>query len=76
MPKMIPFPFQHVQQSAASLLALTASHEKLKKPQVWVHHDPPPEPLGNMLQRLALRRPVMVLLIESIVAELLKQLGE
>jgi hypothetical protein len=35
---------------------------------------PVPERLGSMLQRLAARRPIAVLLIESIVAEFLARI--
>lgn len=34
----------------------------------------PPEALGNMLQRVALHRPALVLLLENIVADVLAQL--
>lgn len=70
MTKVIPFPARRVRRFAASVLALTASREQLSKP-AWTNRPLPPEPLGNMLQRLALYRPELVSLFESVVAEML-----
>lgn len=75
MPKLVLFPANAIQHAADSLLALTASRERLSKPEVWPNRPTPPEPLGNMLQRLALKRPIAVLVLENLVADLLKQLG-
>ncbi len=74
MSKLIPFPARRVQRFAERLLILTASCEMLSRPELWTHRPVPPEPLGNMLQRLALRRPAVVLLLENVVADMLERL--
>jgi hypothetical protein len=70
MAKVVPFPTRRVVRFAERLLVLSASRERLSKP-AWANRPVPAEPLGNMLQRLALQRPVAVLLLENIVAEML-----
>jgi len=70
MAKLVPFPTRRVTRFAERLLVLSASRERLSKP-AWANRPVPSEPLGNMLQRLALQRPVAVLLLENIVAEML-----
>lgn len=72
MTNPIPFPARRVQRFAERLLISSATRDSLSKP-AWRNRPAAPEPLGNMLQRLALHRPVAVLLLESIVAEMLKQ---
>jgi len=72
MPKLLPFPRRTVQRLAVSVLLLTASRERLSRPEPWINRPRPSEPLGNMLQRLARKRPVAVLVLESIVADLLE----
>lgn len=71
MSKLLPFPARRVQRFAERLLILSASRESLSRPALWASRPVSPEPLGNMLQRLALHRPAVVLLLESVVAELL-----
>jgi len=74
MTKLIPFPTQRVQRFAARLLILSASRELLSQPAPWADRPVPPEPLGNMLQRLALQRPAVVLLLQNIVADMLAKI--
>jgi len=74
MPKLIPFPTRHVQRCAARLVIWSASRDPLSKPAPWSDRPMPPASLGNMLQQLAKQRPVLVLLFESVVAEILAQL--
>jgi len=72
MTKLIPFPARRVRRFAVWLLVLSASRERLSRPVVWARRPVPPEPLGNMLQRLALQSPALVLLLENLVADLLE----
>jgi len=74
MAKLIPFPARRVRRYAERLLILSASRESLSRPEVWTQRPVPSEPLGNMLQRLALQRPAVVLVLENIVADMLDQL--
>lgn len=74
MAKLIPFPAYRVQRFAERLLILSASRETLSKPHPWANRPEPNEPLGNMLQRLALHRPAAVLALENIVAEVLAKI--
>ncbi len=63
-----------MQHFAERLLILSASREALNTPKVWTNQPARREPLGNMLQRLALVRPVAVLVLENVVAEMLAHL--
>jgi len=74
MPNLIPFPASCVRRLAARLVILTASRDTLSAPLVWRNRPAPPERLGNMLQHLARRRPVLVLLFENLIAEVLAQI--
>jgi hypothetical protein len=74
MPNVIPFPARRVRRFAEWLLISSASHERLSKPEPWTNRPQPPEPLGNMLQRIALQHPALVLLFESVVAEVVAQM--
>lgn len=74
MNKPVPFPSRRVRRFAERLLILSSSRESLSRPVKWANRPVPPEPLGNMLQRLAQRRPATVLLLENIVADMLDQL--
>jgi hypothetical protein len=74
MPKVLPFPARRVRRTAAYLLRLTASPRSTNKPPAPANRPGPPEALGNMLQRLVDKRPATVLVLENIVAEMLKQL--
>lgn len=74
MTNPIPFPARRIHSTAERLLILSASREMLSRPQVWINRPGPREPLGNMLQRLALIRPAAVLVLESVVADMLEQL--
>lgn len=70
MPKVVPFPVQRVHQTA--VLLLRASRETYSpKPAPWRDRPVPPEALGNLLQRLVVLQPGVVLLIENVVAEVL-----
>lgn len=71
MAKLVPFPTRRVTRLAERLLILSASRELLNPPKKWADRPVPPEPLGNMLQRLALQQPAAVLVLENIVAEML-----
>jgi hypothetical protein len=71
MTKLIPFPAHRVTRLAERLLILSASRELLNPPKKWADRPVPPEPLGNLLQRLQLRAPAAVLLLQNVVAEML-----
>jgi hypothetical protein len=73
MPKLLPFPTRRVQSLAERLLIFGASRERLSKPIAWINRPVPPEPVGNMLQRLALLQPHTALLVENLIADLLAQ---
>jgi hypothetical protein len=73
--KVIPFPATRVQRTAARVLTLSASRATLNnKPPSWPDRPLPLDSLGNMLQRLAIKRPAAVLVLESLVADMLAQL--
>jgi hypothetical protein len=74
MSNPIPFPAKHIEQHAASMLTLSASSEIQNA--VWIDRPVPPEALGNMLQALLHKRPVAVLLLGNLVAEMLAQIDE
>jgi len=74
MAKLLPFPSQRIRQTAACMLKLVASPEKLKKPRPWANRPDPPEALGNLLQRLVVLQPEAILLIENLVAEMIAQI--
>jgi hypothetical protein len=76
MAKLLAFPARSVRARAKRLLRLTASRERLNKPTPWEGRPVLREPLGNMLQRLARVRPHAVLVLESIVADMLRQLED
>lgn len=69
--KTKPFPNRQVKRTADYVIALSASRDQLSRPRVWRNRPKPAEPLGNMLQRLALRRPQVVLVLENLVADIL-----
>jgi len=73
MRNLLPFPARSVRARAKRLLRLTVSRERLNKPTLWADQPVPRESLGNMLQRLARLRPHAVLVLESIVVEMLRQ---
>jgi hypothetical protein len=73
MAKRLPYPARQIQQDAADALALTATRERLSKPDTWRNRPEPPERLGNMLQQLARTRPAAVVVLEHLVAEMLVQ---
>lgn len=79
MPKLLPFPTRRVLWTAQYVLRLStskASRKRLSKQAPWSNRSAPPEALGNMLQRLAHLQPAAVLVIESIVADILAQIGQ
>jgi hypothetical protein len=74
---MIPFPLRRVRRTAKRLLILSNLRERQRfslPPTNWINSPVPSEPLGNMLQRLARKKPVAVLVLANIVAEMLAQL--
>jgi hypothetical protein len=73
MAKLLPFPARSVRVRSKRLLRLTVSRERLNRPNPWEGRPIPREPLGNMLQRLARARPHAVLVLENIVAEMLRE---
>jgi len=74
MPTLIRFPARRVKTFAAWLLNSSACRTRLSKPTPWIARPIPSDPLGNMLQRLALLHPDAVLLLENIVADVLEQI--
>jgi hypothetical protein len=76
MNKLIPFPTRRVQTFVDCLLISSASITTLSRPTKWGDRPVPSEPLGNMLQRLAIHRPGIVLLLENVVADILKRIDE
>lgn len=74
--KKTRFRVRRFYRTASSLLTLCDSYEKarLSKPS-WRARPDPPESLGNLLQQIAVKRPVVVLVFESLAAEILAQLG-
>ena len=74
MAKFLSFPARRVRKIAARLLRYSASRATLSRPMTrWQDRPEPPESLGNMLQRLASLQPHVVLVLENIVAEMLRQ---
>jgi hypothetical protein len=73
MPKLIPFGPRHTREAAAYVLALSRRWSRSSKTKPWLQAREP-ERLGNLLQRLAAKRPAVVFVIENLVAEMLKQL--
>ncbi len=73
---LIPFPKRRLGRLADWMILQSKSREDLNRPQVWSDRPVPPDTLGNMLQRLVVLRPCVVLLIESTVAEILQRLEE
>lgn len=74
MAKLIPFPARRLLRTSALVLNLAASWEITNKPDTWPNRPVPPERLGNMLQRLARKRPAAVLVLENLVADMLEQI--
>jgi hypothetical protein len=70
---LIPFP--RVREAAAYALALSARWSRVSKTKPW-RRPRQPERLGNLLQQLADKRPAVVFVIESLVAEMVKQLDQ
>jgi len=70
MAKLVPFPIAQVRRSAASVIKLSA---RCSKPTLWTDRPAPPEHLGNMLQHLTRAHPGVVLMLESIVAEVYQE---
>jgi len=75
MAKVIPFQPRRSRrrEGAAYVLALSARWQRLSVAKPWLHPREP-ERLGNLLQRLALERPALVFVIESLVADIFAQL--
>jgi hypothetical protein len=73
MPKLIPFVPRRTREAAAYVLALSMRWSRLSKTQPWLH-EREPERLGNLLQRLIDERPAVVFVIESLVAEMVRQI--
>lgn len=76
MATVIPFRRRRNREAAAYVRALSARLERLNGASSW---NPPashrPERLGNLLQQLVAKRPAMVFVIESIVVEILAEIG-
>jgi hypothetical protein len=65
MAKLLPFlTRRHRHDAAAYVLALSARYERMSKRQRPLDQ---PESLGNKLQRLTLKRPAIVIVIENLV---------
>lgn len=74
MAKLIPFPFRQVRRFAMHVLSAASHMGGTHPPLKWRNRPVPPERMGNMLQRLAVVDPYTLLVLESIVAEVLKQI--
>jgi hypothetical protein len=74
MTKLLLFPVRRIRKTAMRLLRYSASRAPLSKPATWIDRPDPPESLGNMLQRLVSLQPHVVLVLENIVAEMLRQI--
>jgi len=73
MAKVIPFPPRRIRETTAYALALATRWERSSKTKPWTQPRARPEQLGNMLQVLTQKRPAVVLVLESIVADLYEQ---
>jgi hypothetical protein len=73
MPKLIAFSPRRTREAAAYVLALSRRWSRLSKTQPW-RHAREPERLGNLLQRLIDEQPAVVFVIESLVAEMVRQI--
>jgi hypothetical protein len=71
MTNLIPFRPRRQREAAAYVLALSARLERSSKSTPWTRPRAQPESLGNHLQRLARERPVVVFVIEKIVADVI-----
>lgn len=67
VPNLLRFRPRPIQRAARSLLTWSASPSRAKPRRS-------PERLGNLLQRLAHRRPALVRVVEDLVGEMLRQL--
>lgn len=71
MAKLLPFrPRRHRHDAAAYVLALSARYARMSNRKRPLN----PESLGNKLQRLALDRPAVVIVIENLVTDMLEDL--
>jgi hypothetical protein len=73
MTKLIPFRPRH-QREAAYILALSARFERVSKTRPWTRPRAQPEKLGNHLQRLTRERPVVVFVMENLVADVIDEI--
>lgn len=71
MSKLIPF---QRRSATAYALALTARLERVSKSKPWTRSHVRPERLGNLLQYLTAKRPAVVYVIESMVADIVAQI--
>jgi hypothetical protein len=71
--KKARFPVRRFHTTAARVLTLADSYEKarLSKPNAWHDRPEPPESLGNLLQQIARKKPVAILVFQSLAAEIL-----
>jgi hypothetical protein len=74
MAKLIPFPSHRLRETAAYALALSARWQRRNARHPWNYHPHPPEELGNLLQVLVGKRPVIVHVIRKLAIEMLAQL--
>lgn len=74
--KKTRYPARRIYTTASSVLKLADSYERqrLSNP-AWRDRPNPPESFGNLLQQIAVRKPVAVLVLQSLAAEILAQLG-
>jgi len=70
------YPARRIYTTASLVLKLADSYERqrLSNP-AWRDRPNPPESFGNLLQQIALRKPVALLVFQSLAAEILAQLG-
>jgi len=74
--KLIPFNArQRRRETAAYALALSARWQRLNKGKPSPRPDRP-EHLGNMLQRLTVKQPAVVLALTNLIADMLEELDQ
>lgn len=72
MATVIPFRRHRYRDVATYALRLSARYSRLNPAASFPPREP--ERLGNLLQRLTKKRPSLVLVVENLVVELLRQL--
>jgi hypothetical protein len=74
MTKPTPFRRRRSREVAAYVLALSARFERMSKSKPWIRRRAQPERLGNHLQRLTQERPVVVFVMENLVADVIDEI--